>query len=73
MRKHVTPADPAASVPDPDRRDVLPRDGREVVWSPYWARRAARGEVTVTDLAEVAAPEPPPAEAGADTDHPTAA
>ena len=26
-------------VPDVDRRDVLPEQGRKVIWSVYWARR----------------------------------
>lgn len=69
MRKHVTPATPGASVPDPDRGDVLPSQGRPVEWSAHWARLAARGEIAVTDPAPEAEPEaaseaePEPAEA----------
>ncbi|KQP11159.1 hypothetical protein ASF28_08940 [Methylobacterium sp. Leaf99] len=69
MRKHVTPADPTATIPDPERGCDLPADGLPVTWSAYWAAREARGEVVVTDPAdaapeeadEVPAPEPAPA------------
>lgn len=58
-RRHVTPADPAATIPDPSRGRPLPPDGAAVAWGPYWALLAARGDVTVRPLA----PEPPePAE-----------
>ena len=52
MRKHVKPADPAASIPDPTRKTDLPPDGRAVEWSVHWARLAARGDIVVTDLAD---------------------
>lgn len=67
MRKHVTPADPAATIPDPERGRALPPEGAEVTWSPYWAGLAARQDVTASDVAEPAEPaselpaEPPPA------------
>lgn len=49
MRKLVIPALPTASIPDPDRGDVLPPGGRVVDWTPHWALMALRGEVTVAD------------------------
>lgn len=62
MRKHVTPADPTATIPDPERGCDLPADGLCVMWSAYWAAREARGEVLVSDPAEAAdealSPEP---------------
>lgn len=33
-------------VPDPDRGDNLPSEGRDVVRSPYWARRIKDQDVT---------------------------
>lgn len=50
MRKRVTPLDPAATIPDPDRGDALPPDGRDVAWTPYWAGMAARREVQVAEI-----------------------
>ena len=32
-------------VPDPDRGDILPADGREVPPSQYWQRRVVDGDV----------------------------
>uniref|UniRef100_UPI000A98F7D8 hypothetical protein n=1 Tax=Methylobacterium sp. CCH5-D2 TaxID=1768765 RepID=UPI000A98F7D8 len=49
-RKHVTPADPAATIPDPSRGRPLPPEGLAVTWGPYWAGLAARGEITVSEL-----------------------
>lgn len=49
MRKLVIPALPTASIPDPDRGDVLPPGGRVVDWTPHWARLAAREDVTVAE------------------------
>jgi len=34
-------------VADPDRRDHLPAEGREVVLTQYWQRRIADGDVVV--------------------------
>jgi len=62
MRKHVTPADPAASIPDPSRGRDLPADGLPVDWTAYWAGLEARGDITVTDVGaapEAAAPAAP--------------
>lgn len=50
MRKHVTPSDPLASIPDPSRGRMLPTDGAPVEWSPYWAGMEARREVAVADI-----------------------
>lgn len=36
-------------VPDVDRRDVLPEQGRKVIWSVYWARRLRDGDIEVID------------------------
>lgn len=33
------------SVPDPDRKDFLPLEGREVVLNAYWQRRINDGDV----------------------------
>ena len=33
------------TVPDPDRGDILPADGREVAPSQYWQRRVKDGDV----------------------------
>ena len=49
MRKHVTPVDPKASIPDPDRGGFLPPEGRDVPWTPYWAGMSARKEISVDD------------------------
>lgn len=50
MRKLVTPADPKASIPDPDRGGFLPAEGRAVTWTPYWAGMALREEITVAEV-----------------------
>lgn len=47
MRKLVVPALPTASIPDPERGDFLPAEGRVVDWTPHWARLALREDVTV--------------------------
>ncbi|MFC0384337.1 DUF2635 domain-containing protein [Muricoccus vinaceus] len=41
---HVKPAR-GMQIPDPDLRDFLPAEGREVVPSEYWTRRLADGDV----------------------------
>lgn len=41
-------------VPDPDRGDALPANGREVQLTQYWQRRISDGDVTE---AEAPAPE----------------
>ncbi len=43
----VTPA-PGLRIPDPDLRDHLPEEGREVTDAPYWQRRIFDGDVVVT-------------------------
>ena len=40
--------EPGLRIPDPDLRDYLPVEGREVVDSPYWRRRIADQDVIVT-------------------------
>ena len=64
MRRHVAPADPGATIPDPERGDALPPEGRTVAWSAHWATMAARSDVTVgepqDEVAEPEAPKAPP-------------
>ena len=43
---YVTPRE-GYLVHDPDRRDYLPPEGREVPESDYWRRRERDGDVTV--------------------------
>lgn len=57
-RRHVTPADPAATILDPSRGRPLPPEGAPVVWGPYWALLAGRGDVTVADASPAAAAAP---------------
>lgn len=45
-------------VPDPDRGDTLPADGREVEPTQYWQRRVNDGDVVE------ASPQPVPAPVG---------
>jgi len=52
MRKHVAPADPAATIPDPSRGRPLPPEGLPVTWGPYWAGLAARAEIVVSEISE---------------------
>ncbi|BBQ24633.1 MULTISPECIES: DUF2635 domain-containing protein [Aeromonas] len=35
------------SVPDPDRGDLLPAEGREVIANQYWYRRQLDGDVVI--------------------------
>ena len=49
MRKLVVPALPTASIPDPERGDCLPAEGRVVAWTAHWARLALREDVTVAE------------------------
>lgn len=42
---HVTPAE-GRVVPDPERGDHLPPEGRTVTRSPYWVRRIKDQDVT---------------------------
>lgn len=42
----VKPA-PGRIVPDPDRRDALPAEGRDVEDSQYWQRRIADNDVVL--------------------------
>ena len=57
MRKHVTPADPAATIPDPAGGQPLPPEGRTVTWSAYWAGLEMRQDITSAVLLD----EPEPA------------
>ena len=41
-----------SSVPDPDRGDFLPDDGREVEEKQYWYRRIADGDVIESVITE---------------------
>lgn len=41
---------PGRVVPDPERRDLLPAQGRDVPASTYWLRRVADGDVVMVDL-----------------------
>ena len=50
MRKHVKPAHPDATIPDPARKTDLPPEGRVVEWSVHWARLHARGDITAKDV-----------------------
>lgn len=56
-RRTVKPAHPDATIPDPDRRDRLPPEGREVVWSHYWEGHLVKGNVVPVEPA----PSPDPA------------
>lgn len=38
---------PGREVPDPQRMDTIPSDGRVVEHSQYWARRIADGDVVI--------------------------
>lgn len=66
MHKHVAPIDPRASIPDPERGQFLPPEGRTVWWTPYWAGMLAREEITVSEPQDASAAatsdEPAPAE-----------
>lgn len=42
----VKPA-PGREVPDPQRMDTIPQDGRLVEHNQYWARRIADGDVVI--------------------------
>lgn len=41
------------NVPDPDRGDSLPADGREVPETQYWLRRIADGDIEQCSPAKV--------------------
>lgn len=47
------------SVPDPDRGDLLPAEGREVSQSQYWFRRQLDGDVSIALSHEQAVTEEP--------------
>lgn len=48
---------PGVLVRDPDKRDLIPKEGREVDGaSPYWIRRLSDKDITTEKLAD-AAPE----------------
>lgn len=53
MHRHVAPIDPRASIPDPERGQFLPPEGRTVWWTPYWAGMLAREEITVSEPQDV--------------------
>ena len=52
---YVKPA-PGRTVPDPQRADFLPADGREVPDNQWWNRRVEDNDVIVTDPPPVQAP-----------------
>ena len=58
---YLVPAE-GLSIPDPDRRDRLPAEGREVPSSDYWNRRLRDGDVRI---GTPPAPEPAPVEPSA--------
>lgn len=43
---------PGRVVPDPERSDLLPAQGRDVPASTYWLRRVADGDVVMVDLSQ---------------------
>jgi hypothetical protein len=47
----VKPQD-GRSVPDPDRGDLLPAEGREVSANQYWYRRQLDGDVVIVPQVE---------------------
>jgi Protein of unknown function (DUF2635) len=49
---------PAAGlvIPDPDRHDVLPPEGRDVPETDFWLRRLRDGDVVLTTEAPAEAP-----------------
>jgi hypothetical protein len=50
-RIFVTPA-PGLTVPDPDRHDQLPAEGRSVPDGSYWRRRIEDGDVILKPAVE---------------------
>lgn len=52
MRRHVAPALPTASIPDPERGDFLPPEGRVVSWTAHWAGMSLREEIIVSAVPE---------------------
>ena len=62
MRMHVKPADPSATIRDPDRNRDLTPEGHPVAWTPYWATLKARGDIIATPTpdpeADAATPAP---------------
>lgn len=50
MRKHVTPAHPAAKIWDPAHSRFLPPEGQEVEFDHHWLRMERQGNVTVADV-----------------------
>lgn len=61
-RRSIRPAHPQATIPDPDHRDDLPAEGRDVVWSSYWALHLTKGNVELFDPAASATPDAPAAD-----------
>jgi hypothetical protein len=49
-------------IPDRDRRDYLPAEGREVPSTDYWNRRLRDGDVVIAAPPEPPAPPPAPPE-----------
>ncbi|MCJ2108016.1 hypothetical protein MKK70_22100 [Methylobacterium sp. E-041] len=49
MLKHITPADPAASIPDLAHGRILPATGLDLELTPYWIGLAGRGDVVIAD------------------------
>jgi uncharacterized protein DUF2635 len=50
---------PGLTIVDPDRKDVIPPEGREVPDQPYWFRRLQDGDATRGPLPEPASAEAP--------------
>lgn len=57
-RRTVKPAHPDAYIPDPDRRDKLAPEGREVIWSHYWEGHLAKGNIVMVEPEKVPDPVP---------------
>lgn len=55
MRIFVKPKE-GSKIPRPESGRMLKPEGEEVDQSTYWRRRAADGDVTVTEVAQAAAP-----------------
>ena len=59
-RKHVTPANAAASVPDPIHGGYLPAAGIDVEYTIYWVLLALRGDIFVSDPVDPTPGDPAP-------------
>lgn len=63
---YVIPA-PGLTIIDPDRKDLIPPEGREVPDQPYWYRRVADRDVSLGEP-PVEAPAPRARRGASDTD-----